>query len=140
MLSTPFGSVILQGGDKLGVNRDRNLLFDESVITLSLERVKEVSRIYYHYLKFSRILSVFKTKLHGYQQVVNKVRDELRFLHFLFFRNYFVLSKRHIFLYLSKKSKLELQVLFYLRTYCSLSMFAYAQRYMFIKQQLSTNV
>ncbi|XP_046853443.1 TBC domain-containing protein kinase-like protein isoform X2 [Xenia sp. Carnegie-2017] len=34
-------NVILQGGDKLGVNRDRNLLFDESVITLSLERVKE---------------------------------------------------------------------------------------------------
>ena len=37
-----FYSVILHGGDTLGVAKDRNLLFDDSVVCLSLDRVREV--------------------------------------------------------------------------------------------------
>ena len=37
--------MILQGGDTLGVAKDRNLLLADSVVCLSLERVREVRQL-----------------------------------------------------------------------------------------------
>jgi hypothetical protein len=45
-----FDSVILQGGDTLGVAKDRNLLLGDSVVCLSLERVRDVREVFHIFI------------------------------------------------------------------------------------------